>query len=294
MSSPLRDRMIEDMKLRGYAPGTVRGYVQHIEGFARYFWRNPEQLDLEAVREYEIYLLEERKISPESVNQFVSAAKFLYLKTLEMPWGSEDFPRVKRPHKLPVILSQQEMSNLFAHVPSLKYRAALMLCYGAGLRVSESVSLKIADIDSERMLIRIEEGKGGKDRYVMLSDRLLALLRVYYRAAKPQGDYLFPAWRKDKHLSVAALQTACRDACTSAGIRKKVTVHTLRHSFATHLLEAGTDTRVIQVLLGHSSIDTTTRYVQVSPLVVTKTQSPLDRIWTPGRRKNARKDNPSR
>lgn len=280
MSTPLRTRMIEDMKLRGFAPGTVRGYVHHIEHYAKYFWLSPEKLDLEAVRQFELYLLEERKLSPESINQFVSAAKFLYLTTLEMPWGQENFPRVRRPYRLPVVLSMEEMALFFEHVPSLKYRAALMLCYGAGLRVGEAVAIKASNIDSDRMLIRIEQGKGGKDRYAMLSPRLLTVLRTYWRAARPVGDYLFPSWRTGKHLNASSLQKACHDAALSSGIRKKVTAHTLRHSFATHLLEAGTDLRVIQVLLGHSSIDTTTRYTQVSPLVVAKTQSPLDRMGT--------------
>jgi site-specific recombinase XerD len=272
--------MIEDMKLRGFAPGTIQGYIHHIEHFARYFHLSPAKLDLEAVRQFEIHLLEERKLSPESINQFVSAAKFLYLTTLEMPWGSENFPRVRRPYKLPVVLSQEETALFFEHVPSLKYRAALMLCYGAGLRVGEAVAVKASDIDSGRQLIRIQEGKGGKDRYAMLSPRLLDVLRTYWRAARPTGDYLFPSWRAGKHLSSSALQQACRDAGLRSGIRKKITAHTLRHSFATHLLEAGTDLRVIQVLLGHSTIDTTTRYTQVSPLVVAKTQSPLDRLGT--------------
>ena len=281
MSTPLRNRMIEDMKLRGFAPGTVRGYIHHIESFARHFRVSPAKLDLDAVREYEIHLLEERKLSPESINQFVSAAKFLYLTTLEMPWGPENFPRVRRPYKLPVVLGQEEVALFFEHVPSLKYRAALMLCYGAGLRVGEAVAVKVSDIDSERMLLRIQQGKGGKDRYAMLSPRLLTVLRAYWRAAKLNGDHLFPAWRAGKHLNASALQRACRDAALSSGIRKKVTAHTLRHSFATHLLEQGTDLRVIQVLLGHSSIDTTTRYTQVSPLVVAKVQSPLDRMGSP-------------
>jgi integrase/recombinase XerD len=281
MSTPLRKRMIEDMKLRGFAPGTIRVYIHHIEQYARYFNLSPDKLDLEAVRQFEIHLLEERKLSAESINPFVSAAKFLYLTTLEMPWGSENFPRVRRPYKLPVVLSQEEMTLFFESVPSLKYRAALMLCYGAGLRVGEAVAVKINDIDSARQLIRVQQGKGRKDRYAMLSPRLLEALRTYWRAARPTGDYLFPSWRSGKHLSSGSLQQACLDACLRSGIRKKVTAHTLRHSFATHLLEAGTDLRVIQVLLGHSTIDTTTRYTQVSPLVVTNTRSPLDRLGTP-------------
>jgi site-specific recombinase XerD len=167
----------------------------------------------------------------------------------------------------------------FDHIPSLKYRAALMTCYGAGLRISEAVALKVADIDSSRMLIRVEQGKGQKDRYAMLSPRLLQVLRRYWRTTRPPHDhYLFPSWRKDQHLCTSSLQLACREATLRAGIGKRVTVHTLRHSFATHLLENGTDIRIIQVLLGHSRIDTTARYAAVSPQVVAATVSPLDAL----------------
>ena len=176
--TPLRQRMIEDMQLRNLAPATQRQYIHYVAGFASYYGTSPEKLDLEAIRQYELYLLHERKLSPESIGTFVSAVKFLYLVTLEMPWGDEQFPRVRRPHKLPVVLSPDEVRQFFEHVPSLKYRAALMTCYGAGLRISEAVALKISDIDSKRMLIRVEQGKGAKDRYVMLSPRLLALLRT--------------------------------------------------------------------------------------------------------------------
>ena len=279
--TPLRRRMIEDMQLRNLCPETQRNYVHHVAGFARYFNRSPAELDLEAVRQYQLYLLNERRLSSETVNQYVSSVKFLYQVTLETPWTDEYFPRVRRAHKLPVVLSQEEVLAFFDHVPGLKYRAALMTCYGAGLRVSEAVALKVSDIDSQRKLLRIEQGKGRKDRYAMLSPRLLDVLRRYWRAARPDRDgYLFPSWRKDKHLSTASLQTACREAALRAGIHKRVTVHTLRHSFATHLLENGTDTRIIQVLLGHSRIDTTARYAQVSPQVVAATVSPFDRLET--------------
>lgn len=160
--TPLRQRMFQDMQLRNLTPETQRNYVHHVAGFARYFDKSPEVLDLEAVRQYQLYLLNERKLSPESINQYISAIKFLYLVTLEMPWTDEYFPRVRRAHKLPVVLSQEEVLAFFDHVPSLKYRAALMTSYGAGLRVSETVALKIADIDSKRMLIRVEQGKGQK------------------------------------------------------------------------------------------------------------------------------------
>ena len=274
--TPLRKRMLEDMQLRNLTPETQRNYIHHVAGFARYFGKSPELLDLEAVRQYQLYLLNERKLSPETINQYISAIQFLYLTTLEMPWTTEYFPRVRRPHKLPVVLSQEEVLAFFDHIPSLKYRAALMIAYGAGLRVSEVVALHVADIDSQRMLLRVQQGKGQKDRYAMLSPRLLDVLRRYFRAIRPPGDYLFPSWRKEYHLSTASLQLACREAALRAGIRKRVTVHTLRHSFATHLLESGTDIRIIQVLLGHSQIDTTARYAAVSPQVVAATASPLD------------------
>jgi site-specific recombinase XerD len=274
--------MIDDMQLRHLAASTQRQYIAYVAGFAKYFGKSPEELDIEAVRQYQLYLLNERKFSPESVNQYISAIKFLYLITLEMPWTSEYFPRVRRPHKLPVVLSQEEVLAFFDHIPSLKYRAALMVCYGAGLRISEAVALKVSDIDSQRGLLRIEQGKGHKDRYAMLSPRLLQVLRRYYRATRPPG-YLFPSWRKEHHLGMTSLQLACREAALRAHIAKRVTVHTLRHSFATHLLENGTDIRVIQVLLGHSRIDTTARYTAVSPQVVAATVSPLDKLDQPAK-----------
>ena len=278
--TPLRRRMIEDMQLRNLTPETQRNYVRHVAAFAKYFGQSPEVLDIEAIRQYQLYLLNQRKLSPETINQYISSVKFLYLTTLEMPWTDEYFPHIRRPHKLPVVLSQEEVLAFFDNVPSLKYRAALMTAYGAGLRVSEAVALKVSDIDSSRKLLRVEQGKGQKDRYAMLSPRLLDVLRRYYRAARPQ-EYLFPSWRQGRHMRAESLQIACREAALRAGIRKRVTVHTLRHSFATHLLENGTDIRIIQVLLGHSRIDTTARYVAVSPQVVAGTVSPLDQLDHP-------------
>lgn len=283
--TPLRKRMIEDMQLRNLHPHTQANYVHHVRGFAKFFGLSPEVLDLEAIRQYQLYLLNERKLSPETINQCISAIKFLYLTTLEMPWTDEYFPRIRRAHKLPVVLSQEEVLAFFDHIPSLKYRAALMLCYGAGLRISEALALRVSDIDSKRGLLRIEQGKGAKDRYAMLSPRLLDVLRRYYRTSRPplatRNDYLFPSWRKDRHLSTTSLSLACREAAARAGISRRVTVHTLRHSFATHLLENGAEMRVIQVLLGHSRIDTTARYASVSPRVVAATVSPLDKLGQP-------------
>jgi len=275
--TPLRQRFIEDMQLRGLASTTQRSYIHYVADYAKFYNTSPEHLDLEAVRQYELHLLHERKLSPESINTFVAAVQFLYLVTLEMPWGKECFPRVRRAHKLPVVLSPEEVARFFEYIPSLRYRAALMACYGAGLRISEAVSLKVSDIDSQRKLIRVEEGKGRKDRYVMLSDRLRDVLRCYFRAARPR-DWMFPSWRKNHHLTMSSLSQACRDASRRCGLSKRITAHTLRHSFATHLLENGTDTRVIQVLLGHSRIDTTARYIQLAAHVVAGTPSPLDRL----------------
>ncbi len=275
--TPLRQRFIEDMQLRGLAPTTQRSYLHYVAEFARYYNTSPEKLDLEAIRQYEIHLLNERKMSPQSVNTFLSSVQFLYLVTLEMPWGKNSFPRVRIASTLPVVLARKEVAEFFDHVPSVKYRAALMLCYGAGLRISEAVAVKVTDIDSKRMLIRIEEGKGRKDRYVMLSPRLLAVLRSYWRAARPR-DWLFPSWRENRHLSAGSLSQACLDASKKCGLAKRITAHTLRHSFATHLLEGGTDTRVIQALLGHTRIDTTARYTQVAAHVIAGTPSPLDAL----------------
>jgi integrase/recombinase XerD len=273
----LRQRFIEDMQLRGLAPTTQRNYIHYVADFARFYHTSPEHLDLEAVRQYELYLLNEKKLSPESINCFVSAVQFLYLVTLEMPWGKECFPRVRRPDKLPVVLSPEEVSQFFEHIYYLRDRAALMLCYGAGLRISEAVGIKIGDIDSQRKLIRIVQGKGKKDRYVMLSPRMLAVLRAYWRAERPK-EYLFPTWRPGRHITCGTLALACRNAAENAKIPKRITAHTLRHSFATHLLEGGTDSRVIQALLGHSRIETTARYMRVGAHVVAGTPSPLDAL----------------
>jgi integrase/recombinase XerD len=274
--TPLRQRFIEDMQLRGLAPTTQRSYIHYVAGFAKFFNQSPEHLDLEAIRQYELYLLNERKMAPESVNCFVAAIQLLYVVTLDAPWGNECFPRVRSGHKLPVVLSREEVLKFFEHIPSLKYRAALMVCYGAGLRIGEATKLKVSDIDSERMVIRVRQGKGGKDRYTMLSPRLLEVLRSYWRATRAT-DWLFPSfWRQERHISQGSLSQACRDASRTSGLGKRVTAHTLRHSFATHLLENGTEVRVIQVLLGHSRIETTAHYTAVSAKLIGQTPGPLD------------------
>ncbi len=279
--TPLRQRMIEDMQLRNYSTGTQRSYIHYVEDFANHYHLNPSRLGLDEIRNYQLYLIEERKLSPQSVNCFVSAVKFLYTVTLEMPWGDEHFPRLKVPEKLPVVLAASEVMQFFGCIGILKHRAVLMLCYGSGLRISEAVSLKVSDIDSKRMLVAVRQGKGGKDRYSVLSARLLLLLRQYWKIQRPK-DWLFPAIRADRHIQEHTIRQVCREACQMAGITKQVTPHMLRHSFATHLLESGTDTRAIQVMLGHSRIDTTARYTRVSPQTVGQTVSPLDSL--PGTR----------
>ena len=194
--------------------------------------------------------------------------------TLEAPFDAGVLLRARVPIRAPIILSQQEIERFFENI---RNRAALMVAYGSGLRVSEVVALKISAIDSQRMLLRVEQGKSKRHRYAMLSPRLLEVLRTCWRAARPM-DWLFPGWRVNAHLTPASLQDACRDAVARAGLRKRITVHSLRHSFATHLLENGTDIRVIQVLLGHRRIDTTARYTAVSSKLISQTQSPLDQL----------------
>lgn len=274
--SPLRRRMIEDMRLRNFSAATQRSYIHYAAEFARYHKTSPEHLGLDDIRNYQLYLTEKRQLSATSVNTFVSAVQFLYTVTLEMPWGNNRFVRMKVPEKLPVVLSEGEVAALFRHIGILKHRAVLMLCYGSGLRISEAVSLKAEHIDSDRMLIRVEKGKGAKDRYTVLGQTLLNLLRRYWKIQRPQ-DYLFPGSQPGTHVQPGTIQEICRDACRMAGIEKRVTPHTLRHSFATHLLEHGTDTRAIQVLLGHSRIDTTARYTAVTPRTISTIVSPLDR-----------------
>ena len=238
--TPLRQRFIEDMQLRGLAPTTQRSYVHYVAEFAKFYGVSPEKLDLEAVRQYQLHLLNERKLSPESINTFLSAIQFLYLETLEMPWGKNSFPRLKRPERQPVVLSPEEVAQFFQHVPSLKYRAALMTCYGTGLRISEAIALKVSDIDSQRMLLRVQAGKGGKDRYVTLGPRLLKILRMYYRSARPK-HWLFPSWHDCKHLTSTSLSQACRDAWKESKLTKHVTAHTLRHYAASRTMPRGSE-----------------------------------------------------
>jgi integrase/recombinase XerD len=274
--SPLRRRMVEDMTVRNLSPATQRSYLYAVAKFSRFFGKSPERLELEDVRTYQVHLASQG-IAWATLNQTVAALRFFYGVTLNRPEIPERIAYAREPRRLPVVLSADEVVRFLEAVPSLKSRTALTTAYATGLRVSEVVALKVADIDSGRMLIRVEQGKGGKDRYVMLSAQLLAILRTYWRLAKPR-HWLFPGRDEEHPIDQSVLHAACRSACEAAGLTKHVTVHTLRHSFATHLLESGADIRIIQVLLGHTNIATTARCAQVATSTIQGTASPLDRL----------------
>ena len=247
--SPLRRRMIEDMTIRQFAPKTQSSYIRAVRNFTVFLGRSPDQASAEDLRRYQLHLASSGVAAP-SLNATVTALRFFFAVTLGRSELTERMPFVREPRKLPVVLSPEEVARFLEAAPGLKYRAALSVAYGAGLRAAEIISLKITDIDSTRMVIRVEQGKGRKDRYVMLSEHLLALLRAYWKAARPQG-WLFPGRDPVQPLTTRQLNRACHAAAQAAGIDKRVSLHTLRHSFATHLLEQKVDIRVIQVLLGH-------------------------------------------
>ncbi len=274
--SPLRRRMIEDMTVRNLSPATQRSYVHAVAKFGRFFGRSPERLGLEEVRAFQVHLVA-GGVSWPALNQTVCALRFLYGVTLKQADLPERIPYARTPRKLPVVLSADEVVAFLEAVPGLKARAALTTAYAAGLRASEAAGIKVADIDSSRMVIRVEQGKGGRDRYVMLSPQLLGILRSYWKLARP-AHWLFPGRDGEHPIGPTVLHAACRSACAAAGLSKRVTVHTLRHSFATHLLESGTDIRISQALLGHSSLNTTARYTQVATSTICATPSPLERL----------------
>jgi site-specific recombinase XerD len=274
--SPLRRRMIEDMTIRKLAPKTQHDYLQKVKNFAAYLGRSPDTASSEDVRRYQLHLTASGVGVP-TINQTISTLRFFFKITLGRPDLVERATFVREPRKLPVVLSPEEVARLLDAAPSLKYKAALSVAYGAGLRVSEVVALKVGDIDSKRMVIRVEQGKGRKDRYVMLSPHLLELLRAWYRVARPQG-WLFPGRDPVQPMTTRQLNRACHAAAHMAEIGKPVSMHTLRHSFATHLLEQNIDIRVIQVLLGHAKLDTTALYTRVATKTIQQVMSPLDRI----------------
>jgi integrase/recombinase XerD len=275
--TPLRQRMLDDMQMRNFAPNTQKAYVERVSQFARYFGTSPELLGADHVRRYQLYLVQEKRASWSQVAQNVAALRFLYCVTLRKHGVVEKLPLPKVPKKLPVVLTVAEVGRLLAATRSLKQRALLTTAYAAGLRVSEVVALEMSDIDSAQMLIRVRQGKRRKDRSVMLSPRLLEVLRAYWKHYRPT-KLLFPAARRTGAVATRHVYRMCRDACMAAGIDKHATVHTLRHSFATHLLDAGVDLRTIQVLLGHSSIRTTVVYTHVSVRRLQAVASPFDQV----------------
>jgi site-specific recombinase XerD len=262
------------MRIRRFAPATQCNYIRCVERLAQHFGRSPDRLGLEEVRAFLVYLVTEANVSYGYLCHHVSALRFLYKITLRRPWGPDEIPFPRRETHLPSVPTREEVLRFLASVPNIKHRAVLTTCYAAGLRVAEAVGLKVEDIDSARMLIHVRQGKRNKDRMVPLSKTLLELLRVYYRAVRPR-DWLFPG-RYGQHLSTRVVQHACLRARRSSGIKRKLTVHGLRHGFATHLMDAGTNLRTIQLLLGHASIRSTAIYTHVSTRQIAAVQSPLD------------------
>ena len=268
--------MIEDMQVRNLSSQTQATYVQQVSLFARHFNKSPEALGPDEIRSYQVYLTNEKKLAPSSIIIAVAALRFLYKVTLRKDWRLEEIiPTPKKPQKLPIVLSPEEVLRFLACVRNIKHRTILTTCYAAGLRVSEAICLKVTDIDSERMVIRVEQGKGRKDRYVMLSTNLLQTLRDWWRVDKPKG-WLFPGDLVGSHIGRHTVEWACQKAHRRCRIPKPITPHCLRHAFAVHLLESDTDVRTIQLLLGHRSLATTANYLRIAATKVCSTKSPLD------------------
>lgn len=280
--SPLRQRMLEDMRMHRFRSTTSRDYIRGVSHFAVFLGHSPRTATPEDVRRFQVHLWE-TGAQPPTINNIVSGLRFLFNITLERPDLSRKLVVVRRPRKVPDVLSQEDVARLLKAAPGLKYKAALGVAYGAGLRVSEVVALKIDDIDSKRMLIRVDQGKGRRDRNAMLSPLLLEILRAWWVAGKRRGvmlphGWLFPGRSAAMPLSTRQVHRAVQHATEVAGIHKRVSPHTLRHCFATHLLEQGVDIRVIQVLLGHSRLETTTIYTRVATRTISSVTSPLEHI----------------
>jgi len=276
--SPLRRRMTEDLQIRNLTPNTQRVYLEQVARFARHFRNSPDQLGPPEIRAYLLHLSQDRHLSARSIIVAVAALRFFYTVTLKRAWIVEDdIPTGKQAKKLPVVLSQEEVAEFLEAVNNLKQRMILTVCYAAGLRISEAARLTPGAIDSHRMVIRVEQGKGRKDRYVMLSPRLLEMLRDYWKRTHP-GAWLFPGKKPDRPISPLTVDRTCREVRATCGISKPVTPHSLRHAFAVHLLEAGTDLRTIQLLLGHRNLSTTAQYLRIATSKVCATSSPLDAL----------------
>jgi integrase/recombinase XerD len=273
----LKESMRREMRLRNYSYRTIKAYLQHMTDLTRYFGRSPDSLGKQEIIEYLVHITEDRRISSSYRNQAISALKFFYGRVLGRRIEIGELPRPKKDFKLPAVLSKEEVTRLFSAVRNRKHLAILMLIYSSGMRVGEVVRLRPEDIDSERKLIRVRGGKGRKDRYTVLSEFALGVIREYYLAWKPE-KYLFPGSRKGSHLHERSVQNVVYDARKRAGISKRFSTHALRHSFATHLLESGTDLRYIQELLGHKSARTTQIYTHVTRRDIARIVSPLDRM----------------
>ena len=277
----LRQLMLDELERRNYSPNTVRSYLHAVEEFARHFHRSPEQLGPDHVREYQVHLFRDRKLSARTIAGQTAALRFLFVKTLRRPYLPDALPFPKHSRRLPTVLSQEEVAQLIDASGNLMHRAMVMTLYATGVRRAELCRLKVADIDSERMVLHIHEGKGGRDRDVPLSPKLLTILREYWRWMKPQ-TYLFPGmennWRADVPVNTKVAWIAVTNAAKAAGITKRVSPHTLRHSYATHLLEAGADLRTIQVLLGHAKLADTTVYLHLSRRHLQAVPSPIEAL----------------
>ncbi|MCC5910029.1 MAG: site-specific integrase [Clostridiaceae bacterium] len=273
--SELRKNMERDLQIKGYSTSTQDAYLKYVQAYAKYFNKSPDQLGVEEIKEYLHYLITVKKVSHSYVKTVYSALKFFYEVTLQREWSMKEIPRSKKPKKLPVVLSKPELNDLFNAVTNLKHRAILVTIYAAGLRISEAVNLKVSDIDSKNMQIRVVQGKGQKDRYTLLSSKNVEILRDYWKYHHPT-DWLFPGNSMDKPISTRTIQKVFKTAKNKAGIKKEATVHTLRHSFATHLVEAGTSIYHIQQLMGHTSPKTTSVYIHISRKDILQVRSPFD------------------
>ena len=271
----LRQRMLEDLQIRNYAPTTIRAYILQVAQFAKHFGKSPELLGPEEIREYQLYLIKEKEVSLSSYIQAVCALRFLYSNTLHLAVGVDRIPLPRYEKKLPVILSPAEVKLLLEAPKDLAYRTILSTMYAAGTRISEVAKLQVPDIDSGRGVIWVRGGKGRKDRQVLLPPKLLELLRVYFRWKRPK-EWLFPGGKPGQPISCESIFRACKEAAKRAGISKSVHPHSLRHAFATHLLESGVDLRTIQILLGHAKLETTARYLHVANTKVRATTSPFE------------------
>lgn len=275
--TPLRQRMIDDMAMRNMSPSTQKVYTYAVSGFARFHSLSPDKLGIEEIRKYRMHLLQ-RGMKARSINPIVGALRFFYGTTLGNKELAEAIPYARPEDTLPAVLTREQVLALIRAEPDLMMRTIFIVIYAAGLRISEVVKLVPADINSERRVMHVRQAKGHKDRYVMLSEQLLAILRRYWRQRRPTGGVLFPGPNPSRSITVRSVQRAFRDAADRAGLDQNVTPHTLRHSFATHLLEQGVDVRVIQQLLGHSNINSTTRYTRVAISTIQQIQSPLERL----------------